>query len=176
MNRRRLLIAGAGTYALVAYEIAVETGAFETIDFVDDQKTLAPTGERIAGTTKEIRKLEKDYSDIIVALGNPEVRLSMLERIEKETGLTICTLVSPRAYVAPSARMECGVIVEPMAVIHASCQIGRGALISAGAVINHESICKDGVHVDCNATVPGYQTVPAKTKVRCGTVYGMLPD
>lgn len=43
------------------------------------------------------------YSNIIVALGNPEVRLSLLNRIKEETPYRIVSLVSPKAYVSPSA-------------------------------------------------------------------------
>ena len=43
--------------------------------------------------------------------------------------------------------------------------------ISAGAVINHSSMCNEVVHVDCNATVEGFCTVPAGTKIFSGVVY-----
>ena len=58
-----------------------------------------------------------------------------------------------------------------MAVIHAGAVIPVGCIISAGAVVNHASMCCDGVHVDCNATVAGMTLVPAGTKVNSGEVY-----
>lgn len=168
---RALLIVGAGTYALLAYEIACDMGQFQKIDFVDDQKTEAPTGEAIVGKTSDLCALAESYTDAIVAIGNPDGRLRLLDQIMSETKLHIATLISPKAYVAASARILEGSIVEPFAVIHTRCNIKRGCLVSAGVVINHESVCEEGVHVDCNATVPGYMTVPAKTKIPCGTIY-----
>ena len=61
--------------------------------------------------------------------------------------------------------------IEPMAVVHSNCVVGVGAIISAGAVVNHKSVCEDGVHIDCNAIVEGYCVVPQKTKVCCGEVF-----
>lgn len=168
---RSLLIVGAGTYALLVYEIACHMNQFKKIGFVDDHKAQAPTGDAIVGKTSDLKALAAEYTDAIVAIGNPDVRQALLNYIKCETMLQIATLISPRAYVAPSATIEEGVIVEPLAVVHTLCRIERGCLISAGAVVNHESTCRECVHVDCNATIPGYALVPAKTKVNCGTVY-----
>lgn len=170
MNRS-LLIIGAGTYGLVAYELACDMNQFKKIDFVDDKRTESPVGDIIVGDTGDLVALSAGYTDVIVAVGNPETRLQLLDRINRETSLHIATLVSPKAYIAPTATVAEGVIVEPFAVVHTRCEIQRGCLISAGAVINHESVCEEGVHVDCNASISGYERVPSKTKVTCGTVY-----
>lgn len=166
-----LLIIGAGTYAIVASEIAVNMGCFDKIDFIDDNKKETPNGIKVVGTTKNIKELACHYSNIIVAIGNSRVRLSMIKKIEEETSFHIVSLISPKAYVSLSARIMKGCIIEPMAVIHTGCVIGVGCIVSAGAVINHESICCEGVHIDCNATVIGYCMVPAETKVCSGVVF-----
>lgn len=168
---RSLLIVGAGAYALIAYEIACDRGEFKEIGFVDDNKVKAPTGDMVLGKTRDFGVLSKSYTDVIVAIGNPEIRLRLLDQIRNETTFRIATLISPLAYVAPSANIAEGVIVEPFAVIHSKCEIQRGCLVCAGAVVNHESVCEECVHVDCNATVPGYMIVPRGQKVLCGTIY-----
>ena len=170
MNKN-LLIVGAGTYAVVASEIAADMGCFEKIDFVDDGRSTTPNGISVVGTTRDIDELAITYSNIIVAIGNPEVRLSLLGRIKEETPYHIITLASPKAYISPSAQIMSGCIIEPMAVVHAGCVIGSGCIISAGAVVNHSSMCYDGVHVDCNATVEGYCIVPSGTKICSDEVY-----
>lgn len=170
MNKN-LLIIGAGTYGVVASEIAADKGCFEKIDFVDDERKTTPNGIDVVGTTQDIDELAIQYSNIIVAIGNPEVRLSLLNRIKEETPYRIVSLVSPKAYVSPSAQIMSGCIIEPMAVVHTGCVICPGCIISAGAIVNHATMCSDGVHVDCNATVEGYCLVPAGTKICSGEVY-----
>lgn len=170
MNRN-LLIVGASTYSIVASEIAADMGCFGKIDFVDDERKTTPNGTAVVGTTKDIDNLAPHYSDIVVAIGNPKVRLSLLNRIESKTPYCIASLVSPKAYVSPSAQVMSGCIIEPMAVVQANCVIGHGCIISAGAVVNHATTCCDGVHVDCNATVEGYCLVPTETKIFSGEVY-----
>ena len=170
MNKN-LLIVGASTYGVVASEIASDMGCFEKIDFVDDERKTTPNGIDVVGTTQDIDELALQYSNIIVAIGNPEVRLSLLNRIKEETPYRIVSLVSPKAYVSPSAQIMSGCIIEPMAVVHTGCVIAVGCFVSAGAVVNYASVCCDGVHVDCNATVAETTLVPAGTKVKCSEVY-----
>lgn len=166
---RKLLIIGAGIYAVVAAEIAADMGCFAHIDFVDDQKKTTPTGVAVIGTTDSLETLVTQYDGVVVAIGNTDVRLAILDRLGEHN---VISLVSPHAVVSPNAQLGKGCIVEPMAVIHAGCKLDRGCIVSAGAVINHASIFGEGVHVDCNATVKGYVSVPAKTKIDCGFVFG----
>lgn len=166
-----LLIVGAGIYGVVAKEIAESMECFDKIAFADDKKKMTPNGIEVIGTTADMDNLVCEYNNVIVAIGNPEVRLSLLKRLEEETPCRIVTLVSPKAYIAPSAQIMKGSIIEPMAVVHTGCIISVGCIISAGAVVNHASMCCDGVHVDCNATVAGMTLVPAGMKIKSGEVY-----
>ncbi len=170
MNKN-LLIIGAGIYGVVAKEIAESMNCFEKIDFVDDSRKETPNGIPVIGTCADIENLTVEYNNAIVAIGNPEVRLSLLRKIEEETPCRIVTLISPSAYVSPSAQIMKGSIIEPMAVIHTGAVISVGCMISAGAVVNHASMCCDVCHIDCNATVAGQTIVPAGTKVCSGEVF-----
>lgn len=167
-----LLIVGAGIYGLVVMEIAESLGSFGKIDFIDDRATQTPSGTAVIGTTADISKLSKKYQNCIVAIGNPNVRLSLTKKIEDETNCKIISLISPCAYVAPSAKIAKGCVIEPMAVVHSLCKLGTGCLVSAGAVVNHASVLCDGCHADCNSTVLGNKIVPAKTKICSGEVFG----
>lgn len=170
MNKN-LLIVGAGQSGLIARDIAEEMGCFEKIGFADDAITKLPDGTEIDGTVKDIPRLNQAYGNIIVAIGKPDVRLELLKNIEETTLYKIVSLISPRAYVAKSAQVMKGCIIEPMAVVNTGCVIAEGCILSAGSVVNHCSMCCSGVHVDCNATVAGSTLVPPGTKVESGTIF-----
>lgn len=171
MMNKKLLIVGAGSFALVAAEIAEDMGCFDKIAFVDDQIKTLQNGRTVVGTTQDIDRLAGEYSHIIVAIGNAKIRHAFLDRIQSSGNYQIATLISPRAYISPSAKVMDGCIIEPMAVVHTACVLEEGCIISAGAVVNHESTCRKCVHVDCNGTVDGYLEVPAETKILYGKVY-----
>lgn len=169
--KKNLLIIGAGIYGVVASEIAADMGCFDKIDFIDDGRTATPTGNSVIGTAQDLDRLSRQYDSVVVAIGNPQVRLALLDKIKNETSYRVVSLISPKAHLSPSARIADGCIVEPMAVIHAGCIIHTGCIVSAGAVVNHASVCQRGVHVDCNATIEGYCDVPVGTKICSGEVY-----
>lgn len=171
MIKGNLLIIGAGSYALVAAEIAEDMGCFDKIAFVDDRIKTLRNGTPVVGTTQDIARLAGEYCHIIVAIGNPQIRLSLIEKVKNTTTSNIPALISSKAYVSPTAKVMSGCIIEPMAVVQTSCVLEEGCIISAGAVINHESTCCRGVHVDCNGTVAAYARVPEGTKICSGEVY-----
>ena len=170
MNQN-LLIVGAGVYALVAKEIAESMGCFGEIAFADDNAKTTPNGIAVIGKSTELEALSEVYGYMTVAIGNPEVRLRLLERIAQLPDCRVATLISPRAYVSPSAMIAAGSIIEPMAVLNTGCVLERGCIVSAGAAVNHCAWLGEGVHIDCNATVAGNVAVPAKTKVCSGEVF-----
>ncbi len=159
-----LLIVGAGQYGCVARETAEAINCYDRISFIDNNSALA------IGKTDGLDAFLDDYANVFVAIGNSQVRLQFLDQLSG-LGYQLVTLIHPRAYVSPSAKIGQGSIVEPNAVIHSNVSIGIGCLISAGVVINHNAVVEDGCHIDCNATVPARSIVLAGTKVECGQVY-----
>lgn len=164
MKKNRLLILGAGQYGYVAKETALAMNCFDSIGFLDD------CNEQAVGKLADYRKLYGEYTYAFVAIGNPELRWSLLQGLE-QCGYTLPVLIHPQATVMPSAKVEKGTIVEAQAVVNSNAVVGCGCIISAGAVINHNSSLGNVCHVDCNATVPARGILPDGTKVLCGTVY-----
>lgn len=148
-----LLILGAGEYGQLVKELA--RNKYTTIDFLDDKSDVA------IGKFEDYRKLKDKYPDAVVAMGNNEVRMEWLVRLE-EAGYKLPILISEKAYVSPTAVIEEGCIVEPMAVINANAKVEKGTIVSAGAVVNHNAVVKQGCHIDCNAVVGADAVVPEK--------------
>lgn len=170
MNKN-LLIIGAGCCGLSAKEIAVAMGCFEKIAFLDDNIKEMADGSRILGGVDDFHKLALEYSNIFVAIANPEIKLNLLKKIKEETPYKIATLISPRAYISPTAQIMQGSLVEAMATVNTGSVIAEGCIIGAGSVVNHCSMCCDGVHLECNATVSDSTLVPAGTDVGSGVVF-----
>jgi UDP-3-O-[3-hydroxymyristoyl] glucosamine N-acyltransferase len=60
---------------------------------------------------------------------------------------------SPNAHVHPSARLEAGVIIDPLAVIGPHAEIGSGTVIAAGAVIGPDVCIGRNCAIGANASV-----------------------
>ncbi len=164
MGNRNLLILGFGQYGTVAKETAEAMGCFDAISFLDDQNQNA------MGVLNDFEKFAAEYSHAFVAMGNCVIRHKWLKRL-KDAGFVLPVLIHPQATVMPSATIAGGSIIEAQAMVHSNTQLAEGSIISAGAVVNHNAVLGTCCHIDCNAVVPAGQTVPAQTKVFCGTVF-----
>ena len=163
-DKKKLLILGAGQYGHVLREVAEATEQYSQIDYLDDIPV-----EGVIGKLSEYKKFVNCYTDAIVAIGNPKVRMQWLEKLSED--YIIPVIIHPSAYVSPSARIDAGSIVEPLAVIHTEVNIGRGCIVSAGAIINHNSIIAEGVHCDVGCIIPARSKIDAMRKI----VQGELP-
>lgn len=87
-----------------------------------------------------------------------------------ENNVTDCipALVSPRAYVSPSAQLHEGCIVESLAGINVV--VGAGSSVSIGATINHNSTVMDFCHIDCGAILLSGAVVGTGVKVEAGKI------
>ena len=171
MNRN-LLILGAGGYGTVVKELALEMGSFQKIDFLDDRYGAETDDyhEEAIGKISDMESFVRQYSFAVIAIGNPEVRINLLRRIEEETPFIVPVLISPRAYVSPSAHIQKGAVIEPLAGVHANTIIGKASYISMGAVVNHNAIISEGCHIDIGAAVMSGAFVKPKTEVEACTV------
>lgn len=162
--KENLLILGAGQYGALAVEVAISMNRFEKIAFLDDHN------DRALGKLEKYKELTGEYSYAFVAIGKTSLRMDWLNKL-KEAGYKIHPLISPQAYVSPTARIGAGAMVEPMAVIQPKATVGKGSIISAGAVLKSNCHISDGCHIDANAVVVSGAVVPAFTRVECGKVF-----
>ncbi len=158
---KKLLILGAGQYGLVAKEIAMATGDYDTVAFLDDSNPAA------VGKLRDIQTVPCDAA--CVAMGNAAVRERWLATAAAYA--KIATLVHPCATVMPSAVIGEGTVVEAGAVICSGATVGRGCIVMANAVIGHDAAVGDYCQIKYNGTVPERCTVPAKSKIDCNAVY-----
>lgn len=163
-KNNNLLILGAGELGHIAKEIAEAMGVFGKIDFLDDESELA------IGKLNEYEELVVEYNYGFVAIGNPEIRMKWIEKLQADC-YQIAILVSPKAYIAPSATLMKGTLVEANATVNTLATVAVGSIISAGAVVNHNSFVGDGCHIDCNGVVEARSIVPAMVKVNSCTVF-----
>ncbi len=154
---QNLLILGAGQYGMVAKEIAESMRKYDHIDFLDDNNPIA------VGKLGDFENLSNVYDSAVVAIGNSDFRLKLIEELRK-VGYNIPCLIHERAYVSPSAKIGMGSFIEPMAVVHTEVTIETGCIISAGVIINHNSTIHKGCHINCGCVVKARAEIDAQTR------------
>ena len=137
---RKLLILGAGGYGQTILDLAEQLGCYDKIAFLDDGKV----GPGVLGTCAEYTMFADEDTEVYPAFGNNEIRMRWLELLEDE-GITVPSLIHPRAYVSPKAKLGVGSTVLPMAAVNTGVSVGNGCIINIGALVDHDTVIEDGV-------------------------------
>jgi sugar O-acyltransferase (sialic acid O-acetyltransferase NeuD family) len=74
------------------------------------------------------------------------------------------------AYIAPSAIIEKGILVEPMVVISSFAKIGFGVNLKRSASLGHHCALGDFVNINPGVVLSGFVTIGYGTEVGSGTV------
>ncbi len=162
---KRLVLLGAGGYAQTLADLVAQIQAYEEVVFLDDN----PSAKNARGVCADYVKFKDNNTAFYPAFGNNAVRMKWLKQLQSE-GLTVPTLIHPRAYISPTAKLETGVVVLPLAVVNTNCHIKSGCIINCGAIVDHDCILEEGVHLSIGALVKAENHLPAELKVEAGEV------
>lgn len=61
-------------------------------------------------------------------------------------------------------------MVEPKAIVNANSRVGIGCIISVGAIVDHDVVLEDCVHVNAGAICKAGSFVAKETKLEAGQV------
>ena len=161
---KQLVIIGASGHGKVVADIAKKTG-YEKITFLDDRVDLTDCGGYpVAGKCSTYA----DYNcDIIVAIGNPIVRERFLKKLE-DAGKSVPVLVHPSAAIAEHVTIGKGTVITAGAVVNPCAVIGTGCIINTCSSVDHDCILGDYVHVAVGAHVAGTVTIGERTWIGAG--------
>lgn len=159
---RKLIIIGASGHGRVIADIANKLG-YEKIVFLDDNESINQCdGYPVMGDKTKAFSAD---ADIIIGIGNAEIRRRIQKSLPKER---ITTLIHPSAVVAENVRIGRGTVVMAGSVINPHTVIGEGCIVNTCASIDHDCIVGDYVHISVGSHVCGTVTVDAGTWIGAG--------
>ena len=120
----------------------LDTARDRDITFIDNAKYLDALAITRAGACLVMPRFEGKAPDRLAALVTPEpyrafvaVARALFPSALRPSSLFDANARGAGAHVHPSARIEAGVTIDPLAVIGPGAEIGAGTLIAAGAVV-----------------------------------------
>ena len=150
-----LLVVGAGGFGFTVWEVALQTGNWSRIEFLDD---CYPEGKykqlKLVGCLAQLPTLATKYDAVIVAIGNNKLRMELIESVEQAGG-TLAILVSPLARVSEWARLGEGVAVMSGAYVGANASIGKGCLLNPNSTADHDAIMEPFSQLGVGASIAG---------------------
>lgn len=167
---KSLLIWGAGDQGLVTLDCALAMNQYGRIDFLEikERGSRLIDGYRIYREEDiELECFFRSYDEVIVATGDNDIREAKCA-VLNSAGAPVASIIHPRAFISPSARLEKGCMVFAYAVIHTHASVGKGCIINTGAVVEHDCVVGDFVNVCPNAAAAGHCRIGRKSFIGVG--------
>lgn len=155
---KNLYILGAGGFGHVIKDMAEQSDKYTSIHFLDDNSNEA------VGKLSDLPKFIDSNSCFFVGLGNNSIRLELINKLLC-LNCEVISLIHSSAYVSPTAKLGIGCCVLPMAVVNTESVIKDGCIINCGAIVDHNCIVNEGVHVCMNAVVKANNEIASLTKI-----------
>lgn len=163
-----VIVIGAGKHANVIVEIA-EQKAFAFKGFLDDHVQTFRSIPYL-GPLSHISHFPNDHFLMGIGLvANPFQRMKILQLLKPYTSQFL-PLVSPHAYISPTASLGHGTSIHPFALINTNAQIGNFCIINSHALVEHDVVLKDNVHIATRATVNGSVSIEANVFIGSGAI------
>lgn len=161
----RIIIIGCGGHGKVIADIAVKNG-YKDISFIDDNTKGECIGFPIIGTSVEIENFADENTDFIIGIGDNSTRKIIAEKYN----VNWVTLIHPSAQIAMSVKFGKGTVVMANAVVNISTTVGEHCIINTGAIVEHDNLIEDFVHISPNAALGGTVRVGVCTHIGIGVV------
>lgn len=163
--KKSVVIIGASGHGKVIADIIIKSGD-TIVGFLDDgvEKGTDIIGYEVIGKTDDY----KNYTDceFIIAIGNPHIR----EKIANELMVKWYTAIHPNAVISSlDVEIGEGTVLMANAVVNSSAKIGKHCIINTGAIVEHDNVLEDYVHLSPNVTLAGVVKVGKSTHIGAGS-------
>ena len=167
MNKPLILVGGGG-HCKSVIDVA-ESAGYTILGILDRE---IPTGESVLGYkilgNDDLIEPYLDKAEFLVTVGqikSPAIRIR-LNKMVKEAGGILATVIAPTAHVSKYASIGEGTVVMHQAIVNAGAQIGMGCIVNTFANIEHDVKIGNFCHVSTGAMVNG------EAEIREGTFIG----
>jgi sugar O-acyltransferase (sialic acid O-acetyltransferase NeuD family) len=148
-----LLIMGAGGHGKVVADAADAMQKWKEICFLDDHVSSC-NGMGVVGKFADLPALRQRFPEVMVAVGDNHMRDILLLQC-MELGFRLPIIIHPTSWISKFAKIGHGSVVFANTAINANAQIGYGCIINTAAVVEHDCVIDDCVHLSPNATLAG---------------------
>ncbi len=175
MPENSILGLGAGGHAKVLIDILQLRSEYRIVGLLDPNSRLwgATLLEvPVLGGDDLLSQLRSGCEYAFIAVGSVGVghmRKRLFELAIKHD-FSVAHVIHPNATLAGSARVGAGLAMMACAVVNACASLGQNVIVNSGAIVEHDSVIEDHVHIAPGARLGGNCFVGSESHVGIGAV------
>lgn len=168
------VIIGAGGHAKVVLD-ALKLNGEKIIGFTDAKyhEDMYCDGFPVLGTDACLERLfSEGVKKAVIGIGhvgNYQIRKKVYSHA-RDIGFSFPNVIHPAAIMADSVLLGEAVFFNAGCIVNADARISDLCIVNTGAVIEHEVVLEEGVHVAPSATVLGGACIGANTFIGAGSI------
>ncbi len=162
----KLMILGAGGHGRVVAEIALLSGKYTDIAFLDDKAPEATFPYAYVGKCEALAEY-LGTCDFFIAIGNVAIRRRLQTEVEEASG-NIITLIHPSAVISKDVTIGKGTVIMAGAIVNTGAKIGNGVILNTASSVDHDCIVEDFCHVSVGAHLCGTVHLGVGTWIAAG--------
>lgn len=163
MNKKKLLIFGAGEQGLLAKYIAKLSG-YDHICFLDDYKK-----DFVAAKLKRYSDFSQKEYDFFVSFGNQSKRKEWINKLLNKN-ITCVSLVHPTSYIEPSVQIGNNCFIGAKTYVNHNTSILHNCIVNSGCIIEHNNDIEEHVQIAPGVITGGGVTIKESSFIGIGTV------
>ena len=161
---KQVIVIGAGGHGRVIADIVLRNNDV-LLGFLDDAHMEPIWDYPVLGMVQDWRQYA-DKAVFVLGIGSNAAR----RRLSKEISGPWYTAVHPSAQIGIDVIIGLGTVVMAHAGINPGTRIGAHCIINTGAVVEHDNVLEDFVHISPNAALCGTVRIGCCTHVGAGAV------
>lgn len=170
MQKKKLLIAGAGSMAKDIADLASEIPGYEVVGFVVDQPPYEHGSRLLGKPIFWIDQLEEFDSSFTAVCALAQTKKTEIIQKIKSYGISFDQFVYPGSRISPTAILGEGVVINSGVHIATSSNLGDFVYVNRGALIGHDTKIGQLSVISPGVTISGNVRIGQKTFVGIGSI------
>lgn len=171
---KKIVLVGGGGHCLSCIDVIEQKGEYEIVGILDKsiEQGKFIGNYPIIGTDDDIPEFHKKGYSFLITVGqikSSEIRELIYNKIIKVGG-ELPTIISHRAYVSRSAKLNPGTIIMHDVIVNSNAVIGLCNIINTKANIEHEVKTGDFCHVSTGVILNGQVQIGDRNFIGSNTV------
>jgi acetyltransferase EpsM len=161
-------IIGGGDHSRIIIDTLFEIYKSNLIIFVYDDNTHYKSYRNsiYKDTIKNIKNIFNPNENFILSISNMNFRK---EIFNKMNNLNWFTIIHPKTYISPTAKIGKGVYVGVNSVVNSEAKIEDNCIINTNCVVEHNVNIKNNCVISPSVTISGNVLIKENTFIGCGT-------